>query len=96
MAELITSVGTYDDLPTLQAALLHDTVEDTDTTPEDIEAAFGGAVSRLVAEVTDDKDLPKQERKQRQIEHAAAASPNAQVRQARLEGIRMGAESFRN
>ena len=80
MAELISSVGGDDDLATLQAALLHDTVEDTDVTLEAIDAAFGAEVRALVAAVTDDKDLPKQERKQQQIEHAAAASPKAQVR----------------
>jgi guanosine-3',5'-bis(diphosphate) 3'-pyrophosphohydrolase len=58
----------------LVAALLHDTVEDTQTTFAEIEAAFGAEVARLVAEVTDDKSLPKATRKQLQIEHAAQAS----------------------
>ena len=54
----------------LQAAILHDTVEDTDTTFEEIEGIFGDDVMKLVEEVTDDKSLPKQERKRLQIEHA--------------------------
>ncbi|CAM9332793.1 unnamed protein product [Lampetra planeri] len=46
----------------MKAALLHDTVEDTDTTPAELEAKFGAIVARIVQEVTDDKSLPKQER----------------------------------
>ena len=51
----------------VQAALLHDTVEDTDTRPEELEAAFGPEVRALVAEVSDDKSLPKEERKRLQV-----------------------------
>jgi hypothetical protein len=47
------------DVHIIQAALLHDTVEDTDTTFEEIEREFGKAVRDLVAEVTDNKSLPK-------------------------------------
>jgi len=63
----------------LCAALLHDTVEDTDTTPHELEAAFGPRVCRIVLEVTDDKRLPKAERKRRQIERAADASREARL-----------------
>ena len=59
--------------------MLHDTVEDTDTTPEEIEERFGYAVRSLVMEVTDDKDLEKQERKRLQIEHSPHLSPRAKV-----------------
>ena len=45
-------------------------MEDTDTTLEEIEGIFGSEVMKLVEEVTDDKSLPKQERKRLQIEHA--------------------------
>src|ERR1700757_1814872 len=55
----------------LMAALLHDTVEDTATTFEDIERSFGSEVADIVREVTDDKTLTKAERKRLQIEHAA-------------------------
>ncbi|MFE4107404.1 HD domain-containing protein [Almyronema epifaneia] len=61
------------------AALLHDTVEDTDTTLDEIEQVFGAGVRQIVAEVTDNKSLPKSERKQQQIDHAAALSDRAKL-----------------
>ena len=61
------------------AALLHDTVEDTETTAEELEAEFGVVVRDIVLEVTDDKLLPKVDRKRLQIEHAAHASPKAKL-----------------
>ena len=51
-------------------AILHDTVEDTDTSLDEIEAVFGKPVRDIVAEVTDNKDLAKEERKRLQIVHA--------------------------
>lgn len=64
--------------PTLvTAALLHDVVEDTDGTAEEIIARFGPEVAALVGEVTDDKSLPKAERKRRQVEGAPAKSAGA-------------------
>lgn len=65
--------------PPPQAALLHDTVEDTDTTLEELELHFGAQVRRLVEEVTDDKTLPKLERKRLQVEHAPYSSPGAKL-----------------
>jgi len=65
------------DSETLVAAALHDTVEDTETSLDEIEALFGREVRDLVAEVTDDKTLRKDERKRRQVEHAPEASPKA-------------------
>jgi guanosine-3',5'-bis(diphosphate) 3'-pyrophosphohydrolase len=59
----------------LAAAALHDTIEDTETTREELEAEFGSAVRQLVVEMTDDKSLPKAERKRLQIEHAPHTSP---------------------
>jgi GTP diphosphokinase / guanosine-3',5'-bis(diphosphate) 3'-diphosphatase len=64
---------------TLCAALLHDTIEDTDTSVEELVEAFGGPVASLVQEVTDDKRLPKAERKLRQVAHAAHLSPKARA-----------------
>ncbi|RHZ87439.1 hypothetical protein Glove_34g93 [Diversispora epigaea] len=58
------------DLATIQAAILHDTVEDTDTTFEEIEERFGKEVRDIVDEVTDDKELPYSERKRLQIAKA--------------------------
>lgn len=67
------------DRDTLCAALLHDTIEDTDTSVEELVEAFGNPVDSLVQEVTDDKRLPKAERKLRQVEHAAHLSPKARA-----------------
>ena len=53
--------------PPPQAAVLHDTVEDTDTSFEELEVAFGQEVRALVGEVSDDKSLPKMERKRLQV-----------------------------
>ncbi|MGH0153982.1 UNVERIFIED_CONTAM: hypothetical protein FKN15_000662 [Acipenser sinensis] len=61
------------------AALLHDTVEDTDTSLPELEAVFGATVARIVQEVTDDKALSKQERKQLQVEHAPHCSHQAKL-----------------
>lgn len=63
----------------IQAAVLHDTVEDTDTTFEELEAMFGNKVAKIVQEVTDDKTLPKQERKLQQVEHALHCSHQAKL-----------------
>lgn len=79
VAELISRVGEVDDLVVLMAAILHDTVEDTKTEPEEIERAFGAAVRSLVAEVTDDKELEKLERKRLQIKHAPHISDGAKL-----------------
>jgi len=77
VAERLVSVGGVQDLALVQAALLHDTLEDTDTTPDELEREFGRPVRLLVEEVTDDKRLPKEERKRRQIEHSAELSAGA-------------------
>jgi guanosine-3',5'-bis(diphosphate) 3'-pyrophosphohydrolase len=77
VAELLARVGQVTDPILLQSAVLHDTLEDTKTTPEELEAAFGPEVRRVVEEVTDDKRLPKQERKRLQVEHAPHLSPRA-------------------
>ncbi|XP_017131775.1 guanosine-3',5'-bis(diphosphate) 3'-pyrophosphohydrolase MESH1 [Drosophila elegans] len=63
----------------LMAALLHDVVEDTDATFEDVEKLFGPDVCGLVREVTDDKSLEKQERKRLQIVNAATSSCRAKL-----------------
>jgi guanosine-3',5'-bis(diphosphate) 3'-pyrophosphohydrolase len=63
----------------LVSALLHDTVEDTETTLAELAQEFGERVSAIVSEVTDDKALPKAERKQAQIEHAPHISREARL-----------------
>ena len=70
VAEQIARVGKVSDINILLAAILHDTVEDTDATPEEIEAMFGSEVRGMVLEVTDDKNLSKPRRKELQIEHS--------------------------
>lgn len=75
---LLWEVGVRNEV-VLIAASLHDTIEDTQTTPEEIRAAFGEAVLGIVLEVTDNKALPKQRRKQLQIEHAPHISPGAKL-----------------
>lgn len=77
VAELLARVGGVDDVVTLQAALLHDTLEDTETTPGELEAVFGAEVRAVVEEVTDDRRLPKAERKRLQVEHAPHLSLRA-------------------
>lgn len=67
------------DIKVLMAAILHDTVEDTDTTFDELEEHFGAEVRSIVAECSDDKSLPKQERKRLQIEHASSASKRAKL-----------------
>jgi (p)ppGpp synthase/HD superfamily hydrolase len=77
VAELLVRVGQVDDVILLQAALLHDTVEDTQTTFRELEEQFGTGVRALVEEVTDDKTLPKEERKRRQVDRAPCLSAGA-------------------
>jgi guanosine-3',5'-bis(diphosphate) 3'-pyrophosphohydrolase len=79
LADVLVNEGGVTDIEVLSAALLHDTVEDTATTHEELVNAFGTRIARIVAEVTDDKRLPKAERKRLQIEHAAALSPEAKL-----------------
>ena len=59
---LSVEAGIHDET-VIAAALLHDTIEDTETSYDELLARFGVAVAAIVAEVTDDKNLPKAERK---------------------------------
>jgi len=77
VALAIAQIGGVGDPEILAAALLHDTLEDTETTPEELEAEFGKKVCEYVLDVSDDKTLPKDERKRRQIEHAKKISKGA-------------------
>lgn len=63
----------------LVASILHDTIEDTGTKPEEIKSLFGEEVLSLVQEVTDDKSLPKPVRKQLQVEHAPHKTTQAKL-----------------
>ncbi|KAJ1969258.1 hypothetical protein IWQ62_000729 [Dispira parvispora] len=71
--------GGVTDLVTLQAAVLHDTIEDTDTTADELETIFGPAVCHVVLECTDDMSLPSPERKLRQVAKAAHVSQRARL-----------------
>jgi guanosine-3',5'-bis(diphosphate) 3'-pyrophosphohydrolase len=73
----LMSIGKVHDPDILIGALLHDTVEDTQTTFDEIEQRFGSRVRAFVQEVTDDKSLPKLMRKQFQVEHAPEKSAGA-------------------
>jgi GTP diphosphokinase / guanosine-3',5'-bis(diphosphate) 3'-diphosphatase len=77
LAHLLATTGGVEDIVVLQAAVLHDTVEDTDTSVDDLAARFGSKVAAVVAELTDDKSLPKARRKELQVEHAAHKSYEA-------------------
>jgi guanosine-3',5'-bis(diphosphate) 3'-pyrophosphohydrolase len=77
LATLLANEGGVDDVQVLQAAVLHDTIEDTDTTYEELVARFGKRVADIVTELTDDKNLPKDVRKQVQIDHAPHKTPEA-------------------
>ena len=79
VVNLLANVGQVSDFEVLIAAVLHDTVEDTDTTKQEIGERFGERVAAMVSEVTDDKSLPKDERKQLQIEHAPHLSDGAKL-----------------
>ena len=79
VAHVLADVGGITDLPTLVAAVLHDTIEDTETTPGELEDQFGPTVRRAVEEVTDDKTLDKAARKERQVEHAPTLSDRAKA-----------------
>ena len=79
VTETLWSVGDVRDVSLLVAAILHDTIEDTDATADEIKSQFGEEVLSLVLEVTDDKSLPKQTRKQLQIEHAPHKSEKAKL-----------------
>lgn len=76
---LILARAGVDDRELLLAGLLHDTLEDTLTTKDELVERFGEAVAELVLEVTDDKSLPKPDRKRLQIEHATALSARAKM-----------------
>jgi len=79
VAELITAGSPDLDVELIMAAFLHDTVEDTGVTLQELEQRFGKDVASLVAEVTDDKSLPKETRKQLQVEHTPEKSLRAQT-----------------
>ena len=79
LASLLVEEAGVTDVTVIIAAILHDTLEDTEATPEELENLFGPEVARIVMEVTDDKTLPKQVRKRLQVKHAADNSREARL-----------------
>ena len=79
LANILCNEAHVTDSKVICAALLHDTLEDTDTTAAELEQEFGAAICGIVMDVTDDKTLRKAERKQLQIEHAARISEQAKL-----------------
>src|SRR5256885_14814838 len=79
LADVLINEAGVTDVEVLCAALLHDTVEDTATTHEELVNAFGSKIARTAAGVTHDKGLPKPERNRPHAEHAASLSREAQL-----------------
>jgi (p)ppGpp synthase/HD superfamily hydrolase len=79
VAQLLAIATQGSDAALVAAAWLHDSIEDTQTSREELAQEFGNDVAMLVVEVTDDKTLPKAERKRLQILHAPTASGRARM-----------------
>ena len=79
LANILVNEGDITDINVLCGAILHDTIEDTKTTKEELIQQFGEKITSIVLDVTDDKTLPKAERKLKQIEHASHASHEAKL-----------------
>jgi GTP diphosphokinase / guanosine-3',5'-bis(diphosphate) 3'-diphosphatase len=79
LANVLAHEGGIGDITVLCAAVLHDTVEDTETSEAELAAAFGPQIAAVVMEVTDNKSLEKAERKRLQVEHAPHLSPEARL-----------------
>ena len=79
LVDVLYREGGVDDVVVIVGALLHDTIEDTDTTPAELTAEFGSEISSVVLEVTDDTSLDRATRKQMQIERAAQVSDKAKL-----------------
>ena len=79
VAQLVAEATVDRDENLVIAAVLHDTIEDTDTEPEELRERFGEDVTALVLEATDDKSLPKEVRKRLQVEAASGKSARAKI-----------------
>jgi guanosine-3',5'-bis(diphosphate) 3'-pyrophosphohydrolase len=79
LADVLVNEAGVTDMDVLCAALLHDTIEDTKTTPEELEREFGPAIASIVLELTDNKMLKKGTRKRMQVAHAGSASREAKL-----------------
>ena len=79
VARLLAESSGGRDAELVAAGLLHDTLEDTSTTAAELEREFGAGILGLVREVTDDKSLPKPERKRLQVQNAGGKSERARM-----------------
>lgn len=79
LANVLANEGGVVDATTLCAAVLHDTIEDTKTTADELKQLFGDKVTFIVLEVTDDKSLDKEVRKEEQVRHAPHISTEAKL-----------------
>ena len=79
LANILANEASIEDEKVLVAAILHDTIEDTETTAAELADLFGDDVTAIVLEVSDDKSLPKAERKRLQVEHAPTISRRAKL-----------------
>jgi guanosine-3',5'-bis(diphosphate) 3'-pyrophosphohydrolase len=79
LASVLAVEAGIDDPLVLCAAVLHDTVEDTETSIEELVEHFGAEVAAVVAEVSDDKSLDKAARKALQVARAAHSSRAARL-----------------
>jgi (p)ppGpp synthase/HD superfamily hydrolase len=79
VANLLAMATDGTDAELVAAGWLHDTIEDTATTGEELAQKFGERVAALVAEVTDDMTLSKAERRQKQTVDARRKSPGAKL-----------------
>lgn len=79
LAQVLAREANVSDETVLVAAILHDTIEDTETSFEELRERYGLLIAETVAEVTDDKTLDKQVRKERQVEHASHLSKRAKL-----------------
>lgn len=79
LADLLLHEAGVHDVTTLCAAVLHDTLEDTQTTLHELQDQFGSRIARVVQEVTDNKQLPKGKRKELQIKRAHMLSSRARL-----------------
>ena len=79
LASVLAVEGGVENHDVICAALLHDTIEDTKTTAEELAAIFGDKVTGIVLEVTDNKNLDKAVRKEEQVRHAPHISLEAKL-----------------
>ena len=79
LVDVLCNEAGVEDINVLTGAILHDTVEDTETTADELTQHFGQQICDIVVEVSDDANLCKADRKQEQINHAATLSDEAKL-----------------